>query len=29
MINFDDITVKNEKNIIRIGHKFFIIYTEY
>ena len=29
MINFDDLTKENIKNIIQIGHKFLIIHKEY
>ena len=29
IINFDDVTKENIKNIIQIGHKFLIIHTEY
>ena len=29
MINFDDVTKENIKNIMQIGHKFLIIHTEY
>ena len=28
MINFDDLTKENIKNIIQISHKFMIIHTE-
>ena len=29
MINFDDVTKENKKNIIEISHKFLNIPTEY
>ena len=29
MINFDNVTKENIKNIIQIGHKFLLIHTEY
>ena len=29
MINFDDVTKENRKNVTQIGHKFLIIHTEF
>ena len=29
IINFDDVTKENIKNIIQVGHKFQIIHIEY
>ena len=29
MINFEDVTKENIKNLIQIGSKFLIIHTEY